>query len=151
MTLGVCSCLCLCSSPTDDSEEESGRDTPASGSSRQELDDDNKVKKKKTKKKKEKKKKKKEEPEDPEKKAKKKGFGLLRYESDCLIFTRITVSLELKVTKGNLQDKCSDLCQMIPQSVLDAALQLLKAISWKQDYPGSFEMKESRFVIVLIH
>uniref|UniRef100_A0A672LNF1 Par-3 family cell polarity regulator beta a n=1 Tax=Sinocyclocheilus grahami TaxID=75366 RepID=A0A672LNF1_SINGR len=77
--LGVCSCLC--SSPTDDSEEDSGRDTPASSSSRQEVDEDKKVKKKKTKKKKEKKSKKKDEPEDPEKKAKKKGFGLLSTET----------------------------------------------------------------------
>ncbi|XP_016085992.1 partitioning defective 3 homolog B-like [Sinocyclocheilus grahami] len=64
---------------SDDSEEDSGRDTPASSSSRQEVDEDKKVKKKKTKKKKEKKSKKKDEPEDPEKKAKKKGFGLLRF------------------------------------------------------------------------
>lgn len=119
MTLGVCSCLCLCSSPTDDSEEESGRDTPASGSSRQELDDDNKVKKKKTKKKKGKKSKKKDEPEDPEKKAKKKGFGLLRYESD-------TVSLEHKVTKGNLHDMKSSSCQMIPHKVFGCSFAALK-------------------------
>ncbi|KAF4119091.1 hypothetical protein G5714_001142 [Onychostoma macrolepis] len=68
------------SEPEDeDSEEDSGRDTPASGSSRQDLDEEKKVKKKKTKKKKEKKSKKKDEPEDPEKKTKKKGFGLLRF------------------------------------------------------------------------
>ncbi|XP_075872937.1 par-3 family cell polarity regulator beta a [Nelusetta ayraudi] len=67
------------------SEQSSGRDTPASGSSRQELDvDDGAKKKKKTKgKKKEKKskgKKKADEPaEDPEKKTKRRGFGLLRF------------------------------------------------------------------------
>uniref|UniRef100_A0A673IDU8 Partitioning defective 3 homolog B-like n=1 Tax=Sinocyclocheilus rhinocerous TaxID=307959 RepID=A0A673IDU8_9TELE len=70
------------SEPEDnDSEEDSGRDTPASSSSRQDLDDEKKVKKKKTKKKKEKKSKKKDEPEDPEKKTKKKGFGLLSMET----------------------------------------------------------------------
>ncbi|XP_037399422.1 par-3 family cell polarity regulator beta a isoform X2 [Pygocentrus nattereri] len=66
----------------DYSDDSSGRDTPASGSSRQELEDGTKEKKKKTKKKKEKKskaKKKDEVVEDPEKKTKKKGFGLLRF------------------------------------------------------------------------
>ncbi|KAL6481227.1 hypothetical protein MHYP_G00093070 [Metynnis hypsauchen] len=71
------------SEPDDDySDDSSGRDTPASGSSRQELEDGAKEKKKKTKKKKEKKskaKKKDEVVEDPEKKTKKKGFGLLRF------------------------------------------------------------------------
>lgn len=40
--------------------------------------------------------------------------------------------------------------KLFPIKCLDAALQLLKAISWKQDYPGSFEM-ESKCVPVLIH
>ncbi|KTG32607.1 hypothetical protein cypCar_00010256 [Cyprinus carpio] len=80
----------------DDSEEDSGRDTPASSSSRQDLDDEKKVKKKKTKKKKEKKSKKKDEPEDPEKKTKKKGFALLRYESESQKFSHITVSIKHK-------------------------------------------------------
>ncbi|KAM9455051.1 par-3 family cell polarity regulator beta a isoform 2-T3 [Clarias gariepinus] len=63
------------------SDDSSGRDTPASGSSRQELEDGDKGKKKKTKKKKEKKSKpkKKDDADDPDKKAKKKGFGLLRF------------------------------------------------------------------------
>ncbi|XP_058236250.1 par-3 family cell polarity regulator beta a isoform X2 [Hemibagrus wyckioides] len=70
------------SEPEDDySEDSSGRETPASGSSRQELEDGGKDKKKKTKKKKEKKTKtkKKDDIDDPDKKTKKKGFGLLRF------------------------------------------------------------------------
>ncbi|KAF7660351.1 hypothetical protein LDENG_00283440 [Lucifuga dentata] len=77
----------------DGSEQSSGRDTPASNSSRQgvadqieEKDKKDKKKKAKTKKKeknkgkgKEKEKKKTEEPEEVEKKSKKKGFGLLRF------------------------------------------------------------------------
>lgn len=77
----------------DDSEQSSGRDTPASGSSRQEAGDlieekgkKDKKKKAKTKKKeknkgkgKEKEKKKAVEPEETEKKSKKIGFGLLRF------------------------------------------------------------------------
>ncbi|KAK3510697.1 hypothetical protein QTP70_013701 [Hemibagrus guttatus] len=69
------------SEPEDDySEDSSGRETPASGSSRQELEDGGKDKKKKTKKKKEKKTKtkKKDDADDPDKKTKKKGFVLLR-------------------------------------------------------------------------
>ncbi|XP_060716097.1 par-3 family cell polarity regulator beta a isoform X1 [Tachysurus vachellii] len=69
------------SEPEDDySEDSSGRDTPASSSSRQELEDGGKDKKK-TKKKKEKKTKtkKKDDADDPDKKTKKKGFGLLRF------------------------------------------------------------------------
>ncbi|KAK1802539.1 hypothetical protein P4O66_004194 [Electrophorus voltai] len=68
------------SEPEDDySDDSSGRDTPASGSSRQELEDGAKEKKR-TRKKKEKKTKakKKEDAEDPEKRTKKKGFTLLR-------------------------------------------------------------------------
>lgn len=78
--------------PDDGSEQSSGRDTPASSSSRQGVGDHieekgkkNKKKKVKTKKKeknkgkgKEKEKKKAEEPEETEKKSKKIGFGLLR-------------------------------------------------------------------------
>ncbi|XP_049325631.1 par-3 family cell polarity regulator beta a isoform X1 [Astyanax mexicanus] len=71
------------SEPDDDySDDSSGRDTPASNSSRQELEDGAKEKKKKTKKKKEKKskaKKKDDVPEEQDKKTKKKGFGLLRF------------------------------------------------------------------------
>ncbi|XP_035391010.1 par-3 family cell polarity regulator beta a isoform X2 [Electrophorus electricus] len=69
------------SEPEDDySDDSSGRDTPASGSSRQELEDGAKEKKR-TRKKKEKKTKakKKEDAEDPEKRTKKKGFTLLRF------------------------------------------------------------------------
>ncbi|XP_034720606.1 par-3 family cell polarity regulator beta a isoform X2 [Etheostoma cragini] len=72
-------------SEDDMSEESSGLETPASGSSRQDLDiEDGKTEKKKTKgKKKEKKSKGKKKIEDsvddPEKKTKKKGFGLLRF------------------------------------------------------------------------
>lgn len=74
------------SSDDDLSEQSSGHETPASGSSRQGLDAEDGKKKKKTKgKKKEKKskgKKKADEPvEDPEKKTKRRGFGLLRYET----------------------------------------------------------------------
>lgn len=71
--IGVYMCL-------DYSEDSSGRETPASGSSRQELEDGGKDKKKKTKKKKEKKTKtkKKDDTDDPDKKTKKKGFVLLR-------------------------------------------------------------------------
>ncbi|CAN9498417.1 unnamed protein product [Ophioblennius macclurei] len=64
------------------SENSSGRETPASGSSRQDLDAvDEKSKKSKGKKKgkKNKGKKKADSAEDPEKKTKKKGFGLLRF------------------------------------------------------------------------
>ena len=78
--------------PDDGSEQCSGRDTPASSSSRQGVGDQieekgkkNKKKKVKTKKKeknkgkgKEKEKKKADEPEETEKKSKKIGFGLLR-------------------------------------------------------------------------
>lgn len=78
--------------PDDGSEQSSGRDTPASSSSRQGVGDQieekgkkNKKKKVKTKKKeknkgkgKEKEKKKADEPEETEKKSKKIGFGLLR-------------------------------------------------------------------------
>ncbi|XP_062866460.1 par-3 family cell polarity regulator beta a [Trichomycterus rosablanca] len=68
------------SEPEDDfSDYSSGRDTPASGSSRQELDDGTKEKSKKTKKEKKRKTKKKDDGEDPEKKSKKKGFSLLRF------------------------------------------------------------------------
>ncbi|XP_041711601.2 partitioning defective 3 homolog B isoform X2 [Coregonus clupeaformis] len=76
------------SEPEDDdlSEQSSGRDTPASGSSRQDQIESEEGKKKKKKKKtkgkkksKEKVKKKTEDSEDHEKKAKKKGFGLLRF------------------------------------------------------------------------
>ncbi|KAI5616051.1 partitioning defective 3-like B isoform X2 [Silurus asotus] len=70
------------SEPEDDfSEDSSGRETPASGSSRQGLEDGGKEKKKKTKRKKEKKTKakKKDDADDPDKKTKKKGFGLLRF------------------------------------------------------------------------
>ena len=63
------------------SEPSSGRDTPASASSRQDLDEGKKEEKKKKtkgrkKEKKDKGKKKPEEAEDPEKKTKKRGFGL---------------------------------------------------------------------------
>ncbi|XP_055019653.1 partitioning defective 3 homolog B-like [Boleophthalmus pectinirostris] len=72
-----------CSVPDDDlSEISSGRETPASASSRNDLDaiagDDRKKKKKTIGKKKEKKTKTKKDPEDPDRK-KKKGFGLLRF------------------------------------------------------------------------
>jgi len=88
------SLLLLLSFPLDDgSEQSSGRDTPASSSSRQGVGDQveekgkkDKKKKAKTKKKeknkgkgKEKEKKKAEEPEETEKKSKKLGFGLLRW------------------------------------------------------------------------
>lgn len=71
------------SSDDDLSEQSSGRETPASSSSRQDLDvDEGKKKKKKNalkkKEKKSKGKKKSESVEDLEKKTKKKGFGLLR-------------------------------------------------------------------------
>ncbi|XP_067113724.1 partitioning defective 3 homolog B isoform X2 [Osmerus mordax] len=70
------------------SEQSSGRDTPASGSSRQETEEGKKDKKKKDKgkkkdktkgKEKERGKKRAEEGEEPDKKTKKKGFGLLRF------------------------------------------------------------------------
>ncbi|KAI5090211.1 partitioning defective 3-like B isoform X1 [Silurus meridionalis] len=79
------------SEPEDDfSEDSSGRETPASGSSRQGLEDGGKEKKKKTKRKKEKKTKakKKDDADDPDKKTKKKGFGLLSPSTRCSIVLR---------------------------------------------------------------
>ncbi|XP_034417137.1 partitioning defective 3 homolog B [Cyclopterus lumpus] len=98
----------------DDSEPSSGRDTPASSSSRQGLGDrieekgkKDKKKKPKTKKKeknkgkgKEKEKKKTEEPEETEKKSKKIGFGLLRFGKK---------KEEKRVAKAALQRQKSDI------------------------------------------